>query len=378
MRVLFVVSPGLGHLFPTMPLAYALRAAGHEVRFATSGLSIAAAEGGFTVVDVTPGLDYGPIYIEEGGSDGLRPIHADDPEDELLARLFGRVSGVMVDGVLTAARTWSPDLIFAPPLQGAGALAALALDVPLVQMPVGVYDRRHDLGDMIREAMDGHYRRLGLSGSPRAAARINILPPSFAAVLPNHRSADDAWPMRYLPYNGGAVLPEWLRDPPVRPRIAVTLGTIEAQWGGIAVLAPLVKAAADVDAEFVVTLGGGDPALLGPLPDNVRTVEWVPLDELLAASSGLIHHGGSGTTMTAVSAGVPQCVIPQGSYQHSDVDMVAKRGIGILTDATTLGAAECRQLLTDTGMRDAVQRARGELRDMPSPADLVPRLAALC
>jgi UDP:flavonoid glycosyltransferase YjiC (YdhE family) len=377
MRVLFVVSPGLGHLFPTVPLAYALRSAGHEVRFATGGLSVAAAEAGFSVVDVTPGLDYGPIYIDEGGSDGKRPIHAVDPENELLARLFGRVSGVMVDGVLEVARSWRPDLVYAPPLQGAGALAAHALGIPWVEMPVGVYDSRIDMSAMVREAMAADYERHGVTGTPRPAARISFMPPSFSALLPADLPTGDSWPMRYLPYNGGAVLPDWLRADPGRPRIAVTLGTIEAQWGGIAVLAPLIAQAGSVDAEFVLTLGGGDPALLGTLPDNVRIVEWAPLDALLETCAAVIHHGGSGTSMTAVATGVPQCVLPQGSYQHADVDVIADRGVGMIADAATLGASECQTLLKDDAMRAAALQARDEMRSMPSPAELVPRLVDL-
>ena len=37
--MLFAVSPGIGHLFPTIPLAWALRGAGHEVLVATAAHS---------------------------------------------------------------------------------------------------------------------------------------------------------------------------------------------------------------------------------------------------------------------------------------------------------------------------------------------------
>jgi UDP:flavonoid glycosyltransferase YjiC (YdhE family) len=47
MRVLFSVVPGPGHMFPTIPLAWALRAAGHDVLYATAadGVSAAVAAG---------------------------------------------------------------------------------------------------------------------------------------------------------------------------------------------------------------------------------------------------------------------------------------------------------------------------------------------
>ncbi|WP_173154149.1 nucleotide disphospho-sugar-binding domain-containing protein [Phytohabitans suffuscus] len=35
-----------------------------------------------------------------------------------------------------------------------------------------------------------------------------------------------AWSMRYVPYNAGGDLPDWLWQPPRRPRVLVTMGTV--------------------------------------------------------------------------------------------------------------------------------------------------------
>ncbi|MCQ6556766.1 DUF1205 domain-containing protein [Streptomyces sp. C10-9-1] len=378
MRVLFVTSPGLGHLFPTIPLAQAFRAAGHRVRYATGGLSLAAAEAGFDVVDVTPGLDYLPVYMPEepGASESTadHPMFAEDPEDAELAALFARVSGVMVDGALAAARDWSPDLVVAPPLQGAGRLLAAALRVPLVEPRLGSYDSGSRLHTLLRAGMEPHWARHGVTGGPPATVPLTTLPPSLAARLPEDRRTPAARPLRHVPYNGGAVLPDWLREPPRLPRIAVTLGTIEARWGGIAILGPLMEAARGLEAEFVVTLGGGDPALLSDVPPNVRLVDWVPLDLLLDGCDAIIHHGGSGTMLTAAAAGLPQCVIPRGSYQQTGADLLPARGIGIVAEPGTLGAAECRTLLKDGRLRENARQVRSELLAMPTPAETVGRL----
>jgi hypothetical protein len=37
MRALFVAGPGVGHVFPMVPLAWALRGRGHDVLVATAG-----------------------------------------------------------------------------------------------------------------------------------------------------------------------------------------------------------------------------------------------------------------------------------------------------------------------------------------------------
>jgi len=118
-------------------------------------------------------------------------------------------------------------------------------------------------------------------------------------------------------------------------------------------------------------------SLLGDLPPNVHVVEWVPLGALLETCAGVIHHGGTGTMMTALAAGVPQCVVPQGSYQNVASDVLVERGIGFAADAASLGADECRRLLKDDAMRETAERVRDELMLMPPPAELVPRLVEL-
>ena len=57
MRVLVVSAPGVGHVFPMVPLTWALRAAGHDVLVATSSDGLAVAEAGLPVVDALPGVN---------------------------------------------------------------------------------------------------------------------------------------------------------------------------------------------------------------------------------------------------------------------------------------------------------------------------------
>ncbi|MYS67385.1 DUF1205 domain-containing protein [Streptomyces sp. SID5473] len=371
MRVLFVSSPGLGHIFPTVPLAHALTASGHEVLYAQGGDVGSVAAAGVNVVDVTPGLDYATVF---------RPEEIDfsvDGGDEFVSALFAKVSGVTVDRVLEVARSWSPDLIVHSPLQGAGPLAAGALGVPAVSVVTGPADSAPRIDGLLRDHMKEHYLRHGVAPEPAPGIRLNSMPRSLLELLPEQvRGADDV-PVRYVPYNGNGELPGWLLEPPRRPRIAVTLGSIAGLWGGLAVLAPLVAAAADTDAEFVVTLGGGDPSLLGELPPNVTTVDWLPLAPLLAVCGGLIHHGGSGTTAVAMALGVPQCVMPLSPDQKDNERAVVERGIAVGAAAETVGTAEFRALLEDDGMRRAAAEVRDETAAMPSPAALVGRLEAL-
>lgn len=57
MRVMFIATPGVGHVFPMVPLAWAFRAAGHDVLMATGQLGMAAINAGLDVADITPRFD---------------------------------------------------------------------------------------------------------------------------------------------------------------------------------------------------------------------------------------------------------------------------------------------------------------------------------
>src|SRR4029450_8657607 len=111
-RALFAASPGLGHVFPTVSLAHALRAAGHEVLMATAG-GKEAANAGLHVVDTAPGVDIGAVFQQAASE---RPEEFDYSTDvdtekglEFVGAIFAKLSGVSVDLTVSAAESWRPD-----------------------------------------------------------------------------------------------------------------------------------------------------------------------------------------------------------------------------------------------------------------------------
>jgi UDP:flavonoid glycosyltransferase YjiC (YdhE family) len=218
--------------------------------------------------------------------------------------------------------------------------------------------------------MTEHYERFNVRTTEPSAV-LDVSPPSL-------RAADaEGWSMRYVPYNGGAILPDWLLAPKTRPLITVTLGSVVPLMAGVGALKPFVAAAGAVAADFVVTLGGAKPGDFGPVPDNVRLVEWVPLGSLLAVSDAVIHHGGAGTTLTALDAGLPQLVLPQGADQFINAAGLAKAGAGAVVRPDELDADRIRELLADTPMRAVAEGIAAEMAGQPTPADLVSRIIAL-
>jgi UDP:flavonoid glycosyltransferase YjiC (YdhE family) len=221
--------------------------------------------------------------------------------------------------------------------------------------------------------MADDYARHGLT-PPESAGLIDVTPPS---MVDTELTGTDRIPMRYVPYNGGAVLPAWLLEPRTRPRITVTLGSVVPLMAGVGMLAPFLAAAGSVPADFVVTKGGMEESAFGPVPGNVRLVDWVPLGALLRDSDAVIHHGGAGTTLTALDAGLPQLVLPQGADQFLNAEAVEKAGAGAAVAPGDLDADRLAGLLADTAARAAAEAIAKGMAGQPTPAEVVPALIAL-
>ena len=369
MRILITTSPGVGHILPLVSMAWALRAAGHDVLFAAPSNPDKVASAGLPAVNPAPGFDFGAVFTEFIAAEQARRPSADDDGLEFVTKLFAAVSAPSVDEIVRLATDWKPDLIIGGPLEGAGGIAAALLDVPAVVHGIGP-GQDPALTAGVAQRMTEDYQRFGVDPRP-AAAFLDISPPSLRAP------GVTGIPLRYVPFNSGGVLEPWLTTPRTRPRITVTLGTVVPLMGGVGALARLAGAAGEVDAEFVLALGGADPAPLGALPANARVVDWVPLNALLAASDAVVHHGGAGTVMTAFAAGIPQLVLPQGADQFFNAELIARSGAGEALGAADLDVARLTDLLTDNSKRSAATKIVDELAGQPSPADVVSELVAL-
>ena len=149
-----------------------------------------------------------------------------------------------------------------------------------------------------------------------------------------------------------------------RQRCCVTLGTSVPYAAGLSGLTGVIEAVRDLDAEVVLALGEADRSALGPLPGNVRLSGWVPLSALVPTCRVVVHHGGAGTTMNALVAGVPQLVLPHGADQHVNAAAVQQRGVGLShlpeeADPATVGRS--LQLLAEPAFSQAADEVRREI-----------------
>ena len=115
--------------------------------------------------------------------------------------------------------------------------------------------------------------------------------------------------------------------PATRPRVYLTLGTVS--YGAVEILRRTALEIAALDVELLVAVGpAGDPALLGELPDRVHVERFVDQADVLRRVDLIVHHGGTGTVLAALEAGLPQLILPQGADQPFNAKVVAQAGAG--------------------------------------------------
>ncbi|AQT76095.1 MULTISPECIES: nucleotide disphospho-sugar-binding domain-containing protein [Streptomyces] len=370
MRILFTGPASAGHLFPMIPTAQALRAAGHEVLFAGSQPLHPLRQAGFPVVEIGDGRTIRDVFEQATGEEA-RYVTTDLTSDQILDRAahgFALLSRSTVDGLLDVAESWGADLLVYDSFQASAPLVAAKLKIPSVIQNFGVTSG-HDMVGRLASNFTEAYETYGVAG-PAETTALNIVPASLGGD-------PDGLRMRYVPYNGGGFVPRELLRRGDRPRVAVTLGTVLTELDGVRAIVRLIEAAASVDAEFLLAVGDADLAPLGTLPDNVRALPWVPLAELLTASDALIHHGGSGTMLTALQAGLPQLLLPQGADHFTNADALTATGAALRSASDGVDAALLTRLTVDPDLREAAGRLRAENAALPTPAETVPALEAL-
>jgi UDP:flavonoid glycosyltransferase YjiC (YdhE family) len=291
----------------------------------------------------------------------------------VVARTWALSGSGLVDELLALAGRWRPDVVVSEPMEVAGRMAAGTLNLPAVRYRLGPDWFTGPFETTLAKYTVRACRRLGLGGGlPEPALILDPCPPGLQ--IPGVPSG---WPVRFVPYNGSGVLPPWATEPPATPRVCVSLGTLVLKLNGVPLLHRVVEALAELPVEVIVAIPAEDRALTGPLPAPVRVVESVPLQLFLSGCSLVVHHGGAGTGMTTVAAGLPHLVLPQFADQFAFGERVAACGAGLsLADvaaqadvATIRDSAQ--RLLEEPGYRASAASLGDQVARMPTPAQLV-------
>lgn len=404
MRVLMTSLAVEAHFNGTVPLAWALRAAGHEVRFASQpALTRAITQAGITAVPV--GADHTHHEIVRDLGEELTGFYRDidftgvrgGPRDRkaanslLTATFYAQANNdSMVDDLVAYARWWQPDLVIWEPFSFAGGVAARACGTAGARLlwgpdlfglsregfraenaalPVELRD------DALEEWLTWTLARHGLDYDERVVSghfTIDQMPEGIR--LPGR---SESVPMRYVPYNGVSEVPDWLRETPARPRICLTLGITSRDMAYPDLISPaeLFDAVADLDVEIVATLDEAQLAEVGRVPDNTRVVNFVPLHALMPTCAAIVHHGGAGTWSTAAVYGVPQLVVAGMWDNVYRAERLSDLGAGLYLPPPELTGSRLRdgvvRLLEEPAFRTGAQILRERMLAEPSPGEVV-------
>ncbi len=367
MRVLFTSTHGRGHVQPMLPLAHALREAGHDVRWACSEIAcVRLREKGFDAVRA--GLAEAGMPPPPAEVASLPPR---DRPDFMFAKIFGahRVEP-MLDDLVPLVDDWHPALLICEQAELAGPIAAAHAGIPNVTHAFG---RLLPSVRLVRatDELANVWRANGLE--PRAYAGtyehlyIDIYPPSLQSRDIEHVGQIQL--VRPAPVLEGSTGAE--------PVIYITFGTVFNKDHELFTVA--TEAARELPARVVVTLGNGlDPESLGDQPPNVRVAEFIPQEDLLPECAAVISHAGSGTFLGALAAGVPQVLLPQAADQFGNAEAGADGGVGIALWPGEVSVGSIRKalvrVLEEESMRAASERVRNEIAAMPTPDEVVDEL----
>ena len=142
-----------------------------------------------------------------------------------------------------------------------------------------------------------------------------------------------------------------------KPLIYASLGTLQERDSRY--FAIIAEACAGMEAQLVISLGGGDANPEIKLAGSPLVVKYAPQLEILARASVTITHAGLNTVMQSLMFGVPMVAMPITHDQPAIAARVQRSGAGELISIRDLTAPRLRAAL-DRVMNDPTYRMRAQ------------------
>ena len=368
MRILAACSlGGAGHFNPVVPFLHAARHRGDEV------------------------LTVGPPALREMVESAGFPFRAGgEPSEEQVAairerlpvvpaaeasvlgnrELFARLAtGAMLAGMEDAWDDWGPDLVLRDPTEYASAILAARTRTPVAQVAISLAEAEAGSIAVAGPALEEHHQ--GVVSALRAQPYLTRFPASidpspFADTVRFHE-----------PAQAPASLPDWW-DGSDAPLIYLTFGTVLGYMSIAAdAYAMALRAVERTSTRVLLTVGRRfDASALGPLPANVHVEPWIDQARVLEQAELVVCHGGSGTTLAALAAGVPLVMVPLFADQFENARRVAATRAGrvVQTQATT---ADARAIDADAAPRitEGIEDVLGDVTYRDRACDIASEMA---
>ena len=384
MRVLFTTPPGLGHFHPLVPLVEAVRNAGHDVAVATAAQAAPMVERlGFPFLRA--GLDGSDPEVGR-----LRAAAARLPGRERAAFMARHVfAGVrarrMAADLLAVGAPWQPDLLVRDWSEYGGCVAAEALGLPHAahQSVATRAGRDADTAAPLTDLRAAHGLPPDLElRMPERYLALSPFPPTIAGADGRPHPTRHRYRLTPFDRSGDEGVPDWPLPRPGAPLVYATLGTVDNARTDV--LGAFVEGLRGEPLNLVVTVGrDGDPERFGPQPPHVRIERYVPQSLLFPRCALVVSHGGSGTVLGALAAGLPLVLTPLAADQPENAERCAAAGAARVIEPADLSPTAVREavraVLAGPAYTQAAARVQAEMAALPPlehVVGLLERLAA--
>jgi UDP:flavonoid glycosyltransferase YjiC (YdhE family) len=359
-RVLVATTAGAGHFGPLTPFAGALRDAGHDV--------VVAAPASFAGSVERAGFAHLPFADADAAAQGavfgrLPGLSNEEANAIVVHEIFVRINGrAALPGMRAAVEEWRPDLVLRDPSEFASYAVATETGVPHASVAVGLLE----FDDVFLPGIAEPLADLGV-----AAGLAGLLSEPCLSLLPELFDPPAATGSRAVrrfrdPTVTAAVdpLPDWWAGSG-DPLVYVSFGSVAAGLGLFPVLyQQVVEGLADVPVRVLLTVGeAGEPETIRPCPANAHVERWWPQQAVMPHASAMIGHGGMGTTMAGLAAGVPMVVLPLFADQPFNARRVHALGAGISVDGGPAGVGAIPEALTQVLGDPSYRQRAGVVRD---------------
>lgn len=167
-----------------------------------------------------------------------------------------------------------------------------------------------------------------------------------------------------------------------QPIIYASLGTVQNRL--FETFKTIAEACQGLDAQLVITLGGGNlPEALPALPGSPLVVAYAPQLELLQRATLAITHAGMNTTLECLSNGVPMVAIPIANDQPGVAARIAWTGAGEVVPLQRLTVSRLRvairQVLTQNMYKQNALRLQAAIQTaggVQKAADIIEQVVA--
>jgi UDP:flavonoid glycosyltransferase YjiC (YdhE family) len=362
-RVLFASTRGAGHFNPLVPFIESGLRAGHEVMVAGPPSLAETVEGAgyrFWPGAAPPEDELGPVWAR------VPTVSPEEANEIVVGEIFGRLNvRAMLPSLRAAVDEWRPDLVIREQSEFASAIAAEAGGVAHARLGVSLAAMDAYSLRVAGAALEGQHA--GIAEAIWRSPYLTLFPASLedpeAEQPPDtHRFRAPGEPV------SGKPLPDWW-DGDERPLVYVSFGSVA---GGIpmagAAYAAALAAAAELPARVLLTVGHElDLSTLGPAPPSAHVERWVPQADVFGHASAVVTHGGSGTTLGALAAGLPLVVVPLFADQPDNARRVAAVGAGLMVEPAGVRVG-IETVLAEAKFTRAAQRVAQEIAWLP-PTD---------